>query len=91
MLTAQQIKAEPMPAPGKIKKLSDGDGLFLLLQGNGRRAWRLKFRFAGSENSLSFGPYPNVPIELARERAAAARAALRKGVDPGCRDQARRA
>jgi integrase len=81
MLTEARIKAEPAPAPGKIKKLSDGDGLFLLLQGQ-RRAWRFKFRFAGRENSLSFGPYPDIPVELARVRAAEARAALRKGENP---------
>jgi integrase len=63
------------------KKLSDGDGLYLLLQ-NERRAWRFKFRFAGKENSLSFGPFPDVPIEVARERATAARDQLRKGENP---------
>jgi integrase len=82
MLTAARIKAQPTPAAGKIKKLSDGDGLYLLCTSNGRRAWRFKFRFAGKENSLSFGPYPDVPVEVARERAAEARAMLRRGENP---------
>src|SRR5665213_3468586 len=82
MLTTARIKAYPSPAAGKIKKLSDGDGLYLLLTSNGRRAWRFKFRFAGKENSLSFGPYPDVPIEVARDRAGEARKALRNGVNP---------
>jgi integrase len=82
MLTTARIKAEPVPASNKIKKLADGDGLYLLLTSNNRRAWRFKFRFAGKENSLSFGPYPDVPIEVARERAVEARATLRRGENP---------
>ena len=82
MLTTARINAEPVPAPGKIKKLADGDGLYLMLTSNAKRAWRFKFRFAGKENSLSFGPYPDVPIEVARERAGEARATLRRGENP---------
>lgn len=82
MLTSARIKSEPTPAAGKIKKLTDGDGLYLMLTSNGRRAWRFKFRFAGKENSLSFGPYPDVPIEVARERAVEARTTLRRGENP---------
>jgi integrase len=82
MLTAARINAEPTPALGKVKKLSDGEGLYLLLTANGRRAWRFKFRFAGKENSLSFGPFPDIEIEVARERAKAARDQLRKGENP---------
>ena len=82
MLTTTRIDAEPIPVPGKVRKLSDGDGLYLLLTSNGRRAWRFKFRYAGKENSLSFGPYPDVPPEIARARAGEARAMLRKGENP---------
>jgi integrase len=82
MLTPARINAEPIPAPGKVKKLADGDGLYLLLTSNARRAWRFKFRYAGKENSLSFGPYPDVPIEVARTRADEAHAMLRKGENP---------
>jgi integrase len=82
VLTAARIKVERTPAAGKIKKLSDGDGLYLMLTSNGRRAWRFKFRFAGKESSLSFGPYPDVSIEVARERAVEARATLRRGENP---------
>lgn len=95
MLTPASIKAEPTPAPGRVKKLADGDGLYLLVTSNGqtvRRAWRFKFRFGvkpdkngkliGRENSLSFGPYPDVPIEVARDHAVEARAMLRRGENP---------
>lgn len=91
MLTQARIKAQPIPTQG-VKKLTDGDGLYLLLTPNGHRAWRFKFRFAGKESSLSFGPYPDVPIEVARERANDARATLRRGENPAAvKRQAREA
>jgi integrase len=82
LLTPASIKSEPVPKPGKIKKLADGDGLYLLCTSNAKRAWRFKFRYAGKENSLSFGPYPDTPIEVARDRATEARAMLRRGENP---------
>lgn len=85
MLTTARIKAEPIPKAGKVKKLTDADGLYLLLTSNGKRAWRFKFRFAGKENSLSFGPYPDVSIEVARDRAVEARATLRRGENPAAK------
>lgn len=85
MLTAARIKAQPVPKAGRIKKLSDGDGLFLMLTSNGKRSWRFKFRFAGKESSLSFGPYPDVPIEVARDRAIEARAMLRRAENPAAK------
>lgn len=56
----------------KAQKLFDGGGLFLLLKPNGRKYWRLKYRFEGRERSLSIGEYPL--ISLAEARAARERA-----------------
>lgn len=39
---------------------SDGEGLHLAIQPNGSKLWRMKYRFAGKENRLSFGQYPIV-------------------------------
>jgi hypothetical protein len=39
----------------KPYKLSDGGGLFLLVQPNGSKLWRLKFRIDDREKKLSFG------------------------------------
>jgi hypothetical protein len=35
----------------KPYKLADGSGIFLLIQPNGARYWRLKYRYAGKENA----------------------------------------
>ncbi len=76
-LTDELIEATPTPTQG-AKKLTDGRGLFLLLQSRGRPTWRLKYTFAGRESSISLGAYPEVSIDAARTAAAAARAMLRE-------------
>ncbi|MBF0613470.1 MAG: integrase arm-type DNA-binding domain-containing protein [Magnetococcales bacterium] len=63
-------------------KLSDGDGMFLLVNPNGSKYWRLKFRYAGKEKILALGVYPDVPLKLAREKRDEARRLLADGVDP---------
>ena len=64
-------------------KLADGRGLCLLIQPNGAKWWRYRFRWQGAERMLSFGTYPDVPLIEARGRLAEARRKLVKGVDPG--------
>ena len=66
----------------KPQNLFDGDGLFLLLQPNGSRWWRLKYRFDGREKTLSLGVYPEVSLKQARERREALRRTIADGVDP---------
>jgi len=64
-------------------KLSDGGGLHLLVQPNGSRLWRLKYRFEGKEKLLSLGKYPDVTLAVAREKRREAKARLAEGIDPG--------
>jgi integrase len=78
-------KAKPGDKPTKI---FDGSGLYLLVQPTGRKLWRLKYRFGGSEKLLALGAYPEVPLRGARDRRDDARRQLANGVDPG---QARKA
>lgn len=63
-------------------KLSDGGGLYLLVQPNGSRYWRLAYRFLGKQKLLAFGVYPEVSLAEARERRDAARKLLASGIDP---------
>lgn len=66
----------------KQYKLSDADGMFLLVLPNGGKYWRLKFRFAGKEKVLALGVYPEVSLKEARDKRDKARKLLRDGVDP---------
>ena len=50
----------------KPYKVSDGKGLFLLINPNGSRLWRLKYRLKGKEKLLALGSYPEVSLANAR-------------------------
>lgn len=79
--------------PSKPYKLADGRGLFLLVQPTGSKLWRWKYRrpVTRSENLLSFGAYPDVPLKRAREKRDDARKLLSDGIDPGTHRKASRA
>ena len=69
----------------KSYKLADGGGLFLLVQPNGSKLWRLKYRHLGTERALSFGPYPAVSLAEARTKRDEAKKLIADGVDPSVR------
>lgn len=66
----------------KAYRLSDGEGLALLVQPSGSKLWQLRFRHDGKENVLSFGKYPYVSLAEAREKRTDARKLLAKGISP---------
>ena len=79
-LTATAIKnAKPN---GKTQKLFDGRGLYLEVSPTGGKWWRFKYRFEGKEKRLSLGVYPDISLQLARERRDDARKMVATGVDP---------
>lgn len=89
-LTELQVKnAKPKDKP---YKLFDGGGLFIEVMPSGSRIWRWKFRQAnGKENALTFGPYPEITMQDAREKRLAGRRLLLQGIDPAKhRDDAKR-
>jgi len=80
-LTALQAKrATPKD---KDYKLAAEKGLYLLIKANGSKYWRMKYRFAGKEKTLSFGVFPEVPLSEATEKRDEARKLLRDDIDPG--------
>lgn len=79
-LTDTAIKAAK-PAASQYK-LHDEKGLLLIVRPTGGKLWRLKYRFAGKEQQLTIGIYPEVGLKEARERRDAARRVLAEGRDP---------
>ena len=66
----------------KPTKLADGQGLYLLINPSGSKLWRLKYRLGGKEKTLSIGPYPDIALAEAREKAQEARKQIAQGIDP---------
>ncbi len=71
----------------KSYKLSDSQGLYLLVSPSGSKLWYLKYRYDSKEKKLAFGPYPAVSLAMARELRTKARADLSHAVDPGLKRQ----
>ena len=72
-------KIKPSATP---VKLSDGRGLYLLVNPVGSKLWRWKYRVLGKEKVLALGVYPDVSLAQAREGMEKARKMLAGGDDP---------
>jgi hypothetical protein len=54
-------------------RFGDGDGLFFRSFGAGKAYWVYRYRTHGCEREMSLGPYPEVGLNDARAKHAAAR------------------
>jgi integrase len=80
MLTNTAIKnAKPKEKP---YKLTDGDGLYLLIKPNGGKYWRFKYMYLGKEKLLALGTYSEISLQDARDKRLASRKLLANGADP---------
>src|SRR5216684_1663514 len=66
----------------KQYKLTDGNGLHLLIKPNGSKLWRLRYRFRGKQLMLSLGAFPDVPLSAARAKRDEARRLIAAGKNP---------
>ncbi|MBJ8952017.1 MULTISPECIES: tyrosine-type recombinase/integrase [Enterobacteriaceae] len=79
-LNARQVDtAKPKDKP---YKLADGGGLYLLVNPNGAKYWRLKYRVAGKEKLLALGVFPDVTLADARAKRDEAKRGIAGGIDP---------
>lgn len=69
------------PAAAAYKRF-DGAGLYVLVYPSGERVWKWKYRYAGKEQTLTFGRIEDVPVDEARERRVAAQKILDEGHNP---------
>lgn len=74
----------------KPYKMTDGGGLYLLVQPNGAKLWRYKFRLHGREGLHSIGAYPDTTLSGARNEHRAARTMVAAGENPVHARQAER-
>jgi integrase len=80
MLTDAKVKNAKTADKGY--RLVDTGGLHLFVSPTGGKLWRMRYKFAGSEKTLSFGQYPEISLLEAREARDAAKKLLRQGKDP---------
>ncbi|WNK04166.1 integrase arm-type DNA-binding domain-containing protein [Escherichia coli] len=81
-MALSDVKVRSAKPEAKAYKLTDGEGMVLLVHPNGSKYWRLRYRFAGKEKMLALGKYPEVSLADARARRDEARKLLANGVDP---------
>ena len=72
---------------GKVQKHSDGGGLYLYITPEGKKSWRMGYRFMGKQKLLVIGPYPAISLKEARERREAAKKLLVDNIDPSSAKQ----
>lgn len=88
-LTALEVSKSK--ATDKPQRLADGGNMYLLIQPNGAKYWRLDYRLAGKRKTLAIGVYPDMGLSDARERREQARKLIANGVDPVAVKQAQKA
>ena len=83
LLSAAECKNATSNGNGAgIRKLHDGDGLYLWVYLDGRKYWRMRYWQVGKEKSLSVGVYPKVSL------SDALRKQLQADLDPSAERKA---
>lgn len=72
-------KAQPKE---KQFKMTDGEGLYLLITPAGGKYWRFDYRIDGKRKTLALGTYPDVTLKSARDKKSDARKLVAEGIDP---------
>src|SRR5215207_2085871 len=80
--TSNKLKAKAVAALTKPGRHSDGNGLYLSIDGKGGRRWVLLFTWHGRTREMGLGSGSTVSLARARELAADARRLVAEGKDP---------
>lgn len=79
------IAVRKLRARSRAFKQADGRGLCLLVQPNGAKWWRFRYRWDGKEQMLSLGTYPDTSLAEARQERELCRNDLSNHVNPAVR------
>ena len=80
MLSTLKVKSAKPEA--RAYKLADSGGLYLLVQPNGSRLWRYKFRVCGTEGLQALGAFPEIGLAEVRGLHTDARKLVLQGINP---------
>ena len=87
LLSAAECKNATSNGAG-IRKLHDGDGLYLWVYLDGRKYWRMRYWQTDKEKSLSVGVYPKITLSDARKKRDELRKQLQADLDPSAERKA---
>ena len=87
-LSIKSLKSKPKPYTA-----SDGTigGLVVAVSTAGKKVFRLKYKFQGKAQQLTIGPYPEISLAEAREKATWAKSLIRQGTNPAATKRAEKA
>ena len=66
----------------KTIRISDGGGMYLQIQPNGSKYWRMNCRINGKQITLSFGVWPDVSLAQARMMQEESQERVGRGINP---------
>jgi integrase len=87
-MSLTEVEIRSAKAAEKPIKLFDSGGMYLLVNPNGSRWWRLKYRYGGKERGISLGVYPQISLKRARAKRDEARRLVAEGIDPSAERKA---
>ncbi len=80
-LTAQTVSSL-RPFADRVRRVADGNGLYLVIKPNGAKSWILRTVTKGRRCDIGLGGLKTVPLAIAREDAERLRRLARRGGDP---------
>lgn len=69
----------------------DEDGLYVIVNPNGSKWWRVRYEFDGRKNTLTAGVYPKVTLGMARKERDRIKQQLAQGIDPSAERKRKKA
>lgn len=87
-MSLTDLQVRKAKSDGRTRRVFDGHGLYVEISPKGGKWWRMKYRYHGREKRLSFGTYPAVSLQAARQHCEDARRLLAQDLDPGARRRA---
>lgn len=88
--TLNKLSATKINSLTKRGYYADGGGLYFRVSSFDTRSWAFRYTRVGKTRDMGLGPYPDVSLKEARERASEARKLLRGDIDPIDQRQAAR-
>lgn len=66
----------------KQYRLTDGQGMYLLIKPSGKKYWRLDYALHGKRKTFAIGTYPAISLKNSRLLRTRAKALVSDGIDP---------